>query len=176
MDMKEFEYRIYMIRKQLGILAVLLLFVGIVWYFTKPGGVMQPVADDTTKTLAAQIREGTAPMPVFSSSTQMKLEKSDGFQHLVSYTDGGFEPAHLTMKRGEVVRFTNNSSNDLWIAADGSNVEIYPRTMATCGSSDLDSCEPFTPQDFWEFSFEAAGEWRVVNNLNKERGATITVE
>lgn len=176
MEIKEFEYRIYMIRKQLGILAILLLFVGGVWYFTRPGGVMQQAGEDTEKTLAIQIREGTAPMPAFSSSTQMKLEKSDGFQHLVSYTDGGFEPAHLTMKRGEVVRFTNNSSNDLWIAPDGSNVQIYPKSGSACGSSALDSCEPFTPQDFWEFSFDVAGAWHVVNNLDKAKGASVTVE
>lgn len=176
MDIKEFEYRIYMIRKQLVILALLLGFVAVVWYFTKPGGVMLQSAQDSGKSLATQIREGTVPMPVFSSSTQMKLEKSDGFQHLVSYTDGGFEPAHLTMKRGEVVRFTNNSSSDLWIGPDGSNVQIYPKSGATCGSSALDSCEPFTPQDFWEFTFDAAGEWHVVNNLDKSKGAVIIVK
>ena len=127
-------------------------------------------------TVADMIREGKAPIPEYTEETAAKLAKSKGFSALVSYTDNGFEPKTVTIKKGEAIRFTNNSSHDVWIAAGGTNVQIYPRTEDVCGSSNLDSCEPFAPQDFWEFSFEVPGEWHVVNNLDKSRGGTVIVE
>jgi plastocyanin len=129
-----------------------------------------------TPTLGDTIRAGTAPVPVYSTSTALKLAHSHGFQALVSYTDQGFEPAEVAIKRGDTVRFTNNSSNNVWIAASGQHVQIYPRTSDTCGSSSLDSCAPFAPQDFWEFSFDTPGNWQVVNNLDKSRSAMVRVQ
>jgi plastocyanin len=168
------------IRTQLAILALLLACVLILYAFTK-GSVGEPrdiggVPEQQDRSLAQSIRKGTAPLPEFTDETKAKLERSKGFQYLVSYTDNGFEPSSLVMSRGESVRFTNNSSMNLWIAADGSGVQIYPRTKEVCGSSDLDSCKPFMPQDFWEFTFEKAGTWGIVNNLDKSKNGTIIVE
>ena len=103
-------------------------------------------------------------------------EKLTGTFTYVSYTDNGFEPANVTITQGQTVRFTNNSSHDVWIAADGINAQIYPRTREVCGSSDLDSCAPFAPQDFWEFTFNVKGEWHVVNNVDKTKGGVVIVK
>jgi hypothetical protein len=54
-------------------------------------------------------------------------------------------------------------------------VQIYPRTRDVCGSSDLDSCASFAPQDFWEFTFNVGGAWQVVNNLDKAKSGTVQV-
>ncbi len=177
MDVKEFEYRLYMVRRQLILLALLLAFVGIV-YLLSPGKMQSkmPALIPQQHTIADQIRTGKMDRPIFASSTEEKLKASHGFQHLVSYTDAGFEPVELVAKVGETVRFTNNSSNDTWIAADGTGAQIYPRTKSVCGSSDLDSCDPFAPQDFWEFTFSATGDWQVVNNLDKSKGMTVHVQ
>ena len=172
-DMQEFKYRLYLIRGQLSVLAILLLLVAVVYVVT--GRNASDSSQEETVPLAEQIRTGSAPIPAYTSSTQVKLENNKGFQALVSYAAGGFEPAKLTIKKGDTVRFTNNSSNNVWIAANGTNVQIYPRTRAVCGSSDLDSCEPFEPMDFWEFTFDVAGEWEVVNNLDKSKSGVIQV-
>lgn len=169
------------LRTQIGLLALLLACVFILYLFTKGGSRELGNASNTSQrqmesSLSESIREGKVPLPEFTDETKAKLDASKGFQHLVSYTDGGFEPRALAMSRGESVRFTNNSSMNLWIAADGSEVQIYPRTKEVCGSSDLDSCEPFMPQDFWEFTFENAGTWGIVNNLDKAKSGIIIVE
>ena len=165
------------LRTKLIVLALLLALILVIYAFSKAGGGMSAPAtkEQTDASLSEEIRKGVAPIPEFTEATQAKLAGSQGFQYLVSYTDDGFEPAVLTIMRGETVRFTNNSSDDLWIAADGSEVQIYPRTKEICGSSDLDSCEPFESRDFWEFTFENRGEWGVVNNLDKSKSGIVIV-
>ena len=127
-----------------------------------------------SQSLADSIRTGRAPIPSFATSTREKLAASHGFQYLISYTDQGFEPAQLALKLGETVRFTNNSSHDIWIAASGS--PLYPAVVNGCGSSELDSCSPFPPQDFWEFTFGVPGNWEVVNNLDKSQSGMVHVK
>lgn len=175
MDTQEFKYRLYLLRGPLAVLALLMLLAAMVYLFS-PHDVEVPQATTTDASLAEKIRTGEAPIPEMTEVTKVKLEKGPVFHALASYTDRGFEPSVLTIKRGETVRFTNNSSNDVWIAADGSAVQIYPRTKSVCGSSDLDSCEPFAPMDFWQFRFDIAGEWEVVNNLDKSMSGEVIVQ
>lgn len=114
--------------------------------------------------------------PPLTPAIIAQLKKSHGFQMLVSYTDRGFEPAITTIKVGNTVRFTNNSSHKLWIAAKGtSKNSIYPGT-SDCGESALDSCIPLNPGDFWEFTFTQSGTWTYQNNLDKNDTAIIHIQ
>ena len=161
------------LKSRIGVLIVLLLVVALVYVVAeKP----QPFIQHTPASLGEQIRTGNAGAPFFSSGVAERLQASGGFEHIIMYTDAGFEPAHLLVQRGETIRFSNISSNDVWIAASGERVQIYPRTREVCGSSDLDSCRPFPPQDFWEFTFERPGEWEVVNNLDKSKSGVVFVK
>jgi plastocyanin len=173
MDTSESAFHRYLARGELALLCIFILVIVIAYVFMPKEEARE--AARVAPSLAEEIRTGRASIPAFSSSTEAKLEKSAGFQHLISYTNRGFEPRSLAASRGETIRFTNNSSGKLWVAADGSEAEIYPRTRAGCGSSDLDSCEPIVPQDFWEFTFELPGTWHVVNNLDESKGVVITI-
>lgn len=175
MDFQEFKYELYNLRKPITVLLMLLAFVGIVGLFSGRAPVVMPVVEEQT-TLADEIRTGAAGIPPLSEATKAKLEKGPVFHALASYTDNGFEPSVIRIKSGETVRFTNNSSNDVWIASSGESVQLYPRTSQTCGSTDLDSCEPFSPMDFWQFRFDVSGEWEVVNNLDKSKSGKVIVE
>jgi plastocyanin len=111
-----------------------------------------------------------------SSEVLAQLEKSRGFEVLISYTDNGFEPSEATIRQGESVRFTNNSSYELWVAAEGADgAPLYPGT-SECGGSPLDSCKVLKPRDFWEFTFVASGSWLFKNNLDKEKSGVVRVE
>lgn len=103
-----------------------------------------------------------------------QLEHSKGFQAFVSYTDRGFEPSEVTIQQGETIRWTNNSSKDLWIASDGG--ALYPREANDCGSSGFDSCKALKPGDFWEFTFDTKGSWVYLNNLQKETTGVVHVK
>lgn len=127
-----------------------------------------PAADTTP---AAEV---VKPIPPYTEEIAAQLATSKGFQLLVSYTDNGFEPATGTIKKGETVRFTNNSSGDLWLAASGE--KLYPSVVNGCGSSALDTCKALKPQEFWEFTFAAAGTWGYHNNSDTGKVGTIRVQ
>ena len=165
------------LRGKLILLAFLFILSGLVSFLSGwrlPVPIFSPAKP--APTLGENIRNGTASIPTYSTSTKEKLAKSHGFQALISYTDQGFEPNEATIKKGDTVRFTNNASRDVWIASQGGEVQIYPRTKDGCGTSDLDSCLPFSPQDFWEFTFDTAGDWHVVNNLDKAKSGVVHVK
>ena len=104
------------------------------------------------------------------------LEKSRGFEVLISYEDNGFWPKEATIRRGESVRFFNASSQDVWIAAAGADTSpVYPGT-SECGASLFDSCKALQPRDFWEFTFEKEGVWNYQNNLEKRDTGIVRVE
>ena len=109
-----------------------------------------------------------------TASDTVAALQGDSFQLLVSYTDQGFEPRTATVKAGDTVRFTNNSTGQLWVAAGGD--QLYPAVQNGCGSSALDSCQAFGPGYDWEFTFTQPGTWEIQNNLNKSDVATIVVQ
>jgi plastocyanin len=136
-----------------------------------------PPEQKTSPSFADNLRQGIVKPPEYASTTRMKLEKSFGFQHLVSYTENGFEPTVITIKNGETVRFTNNSGEPLWIAAVESDESLlYPAVQNGCGSSALDSCSLIATQDFWEFTFTHSGSWKFTNILNRAEGGTVLVK
>ena len=155
--------------KSLLALLLLLLLAVLVWYgfsyYTGPAG----TAMNTASTSA-----NGAPPSAPSAEVLAQIAKSGGFQALVSYTNQGFEPRHLTLKAGDTVRFVNNSSGKLWVAASGA--DLYPSEPNGCGSSALDTCKNLNPGEFWEFTFAEKGQWNFVNNAKKGAQGTVTVE
>lgn len=159
------------IKRELRLLVLLLaiLFVAFVWYLVA-GAPRQNVPSSAQQTTSA-----TTPPP-YTPEIAAQLAKSHGFQMIVSYTDRGFEPPSTSIKAGETVRFTNNSSHTLWIAAVGTEGHsIYPGT-SDCGATAFDTCRALKPLEFWEFTFTQSGTWGYQNNLNKNDTATIRVK
>ncbi len=118
----------------------------------------------------------TPPPPAFTEETQKKLEMFGRFDALISYTDGGFAPPSITISSGQTLRFTNNSSSAIWIAAGDTPESRYPGGDSGCSSSKLDSCGPIATQDFWQFTFTEPGTWKVVNNVDKSKELIVVVQ
>jgi plastocyanin len=115
-----------------------------------------------------------APRPAPSAAVLTQLATAPAFQYLVSYTGNGFAPRTVSIKNGETIRFTNNSSADLWIIATGT--PLYPSIQNGCGSSAFDSCQPVSPGGFWELTFNAKGTWKYNNTLKQSDAATVVVK
>jgi plastocyanin len=116
------------------------------------------------------------PQPAPSTSDTIAAQSADTFQLVISYVNSGFEPATSTVQVGDTVRFTNNSTGQLWVAsAPPASGEQYPGN-SLCGTSALDSCGALPPGQFWEFTFTQPGTWEVVNNFDKSETASITVQ
>ncbi len=145
-------------------LIVLLIVISAIAQFG--GGV--PTAPASS---APQVKSPPPP-PTTAESSQA----AQTFQSLVSYTDRGFEPTSATVQAGDTVRFTNNSSRQLWVAASGTDGSLVYPGNSSCGGSAFDSCVILQPGEFWNFTFTQGGTWGYQNNLNKTDEGNIIVE
>lgn len=152
-------------------LIMLVGFISAVWLVI-PQYVQAPASQESTETI--QHPAGFIPPP--SAEVLAQLERSRGFQALISYTDNGFEPSSTTLKKGEAVRFTNNSNEALWVGEiTRTNTKDNPN-IATCGETDFNSCKAMKPGEFWEYSFYTAGEFSYMNNALPSHGGSVVVE
>jgi plastocyanin len=125
--------------------------------------------------IGSAVQDHVDPPPAPSDFSAAVLKESTGFSALVSYTDDGFAPQRVSIKKGETVRFTNNSRGALlWVAGTSTDAS-YPGT-SECGGSTFDMCETMASGDFWEFTFDKAGEWHYRNNSDPSRDGVIVVQ
>jgi plastocyanin len=108
-----------------------------------------------------------------SAAVIKQLQQSHGFQAFVSYTNGSFQPATTTIKVGQTIRFTNNSTHDIWVGQiTAKNTPANPNTQ-TCDVP-FNSCHALHPGDFAEFTFPATGTFYFMDDLSTAtRGAVI---
>jgi len=154
-----------------GIALIVLFAVGIFLFY----GWSEEHFADMDSSMSRQQNPGT--LPPFTDAVKRQLAASHGFQYLVSYTDRGFEPAALVVKKGETVRFINNSDELLWVAATGTSGAVYPKgDSAPCGQSAFDSCAAIKRGEFWEFTFNDSGTWSYQNNTDTKMTGTVIVQ
>ncbi|MEZ4104287.1 MAG: hypothetical protein R3B60_03295 [Candidatus Paceibacterota bacterium] len=90
-----------------------------------------------------------------------------GTMEFISYTDSGFEPKNLSITRGTMVHFVNESSIDMWVASDD-----HP------AHTDLPTFDQFKgskPGEQYVYIFDQAGEWKYHDHLTPTTIGTITV-
>ncbi len=79
----------------------------------------------------------------------------------ISYSNTGFSPKTLTIKKGDSVRFVNNSDIDLWIDSD---------------TSLLDSNRPLISGEMFSYTFSTSGNWDFFNKSKTSSTGTIQVK
>ena len=85
----------------------------------------------------------------------------------VIYTDDGYLPNEVSIKRGDIVEFRNESDTFFWPASDIHPTHtIYPA---------FDPLRPIESGNSWSFRFEEAGTWRFHDHIQSHRVGTITV-
>jgi plastocyanin len=103
-------------------------------------------------------------------------------ENLVTYTDSGYSPSTITIKKGETVNFKNQSSLSMWPASamhpthrvySGTSLDEHcPDTTGTA----FDACKGFLPGQSWSFTFNKTGTWKYHDHLNPSSTGTIVVE
>lgn len=97
-------------------------------------------------------------------------------EKVVTYTDSGYSPNILTVKKGETITFKNQSLQSMWTAsAVHPTHRLYP-TTGGCSGSTFDTCQGVQPGNSWSFTFDIAGTWKYHNHLDPGKTGTITVE
>lgn len=155
-----------------GIVLIGLLVLGslAVYFAGSSGGFLSdPVSEGSF--IAANAPR--APKP----PSRIIAQPARGFQALVSYTGEAFEPMHVTIARGDTVRFFNDSLRPLWIAAGSAKGDLlYPGFSRRCGASSFDSCGVIEPGSYWEFTFKRTGSWTYKNNAVTSATGVINVQ
>lgn len=154
-----------MSKSTLAILVIIVvLVVAGIYYFARSNGssgngnIYSAPADNTSNAPAAP----NANMPAT--------------QNVVSYTDNGFSPKTLTIKKGETVVFKDAASDDVRIASNPHPLHNGYPTTGGCVASTFDSCQNITPGSSWSFTFDLVGSWGYHNHLNPTEGGMIIVQ
>lgn len=102
----------------------------------------------------------------------------------VTYSDSGFSPASIRVKKGDSVVFRNASREPARPAsAMHPTHEAYPgSSIGKCGGPDetagllFDACRAVNPGASWTFRFNEVGAWNYHDHLNSSRRGTVIVE
>jgi len=161
------------VKRILGLCGIILALLLCAYVLSGIRAALIPVTPAT-----ANSAKTTTPPP-FTPAVQAQLAASKGFQVLVSYTDRGFESPDVTIHKGDTIRFTNNSSEDLWVASAGipGTTNTYPAGAGSqCGQSAFDSCNVIGRGEFWEFTFDVVGTWGYQNNRDTKMTGVVHVK
>ena len=121
------------------------------------------IATTTTTTTTTTLLQ-TTPIATSTPATKPATNYSD---LTVTFTDKGFSPTTLTIKKGQTVTFVNNSSDKMMVASNPfPSSSDYPafkeQTGAAVGAS-------------WSFTFDKTGVWFYHNHYHPAQGAKIIV-
>ena len=96
---------------------------------------------------------------------------------VITFTDNGFVPSTVTVKKGQTVRWANNSGAKVWPAsAVHPSHAVYPQKSASdCLGSSFDACRGLAQGESWDFTFNYVGEWKFHNHLNASQWGAVTV-
>ncbi len=86
----------------------------------------------------------------------------------VSYTDSGFNPSSVSIKRGETVKFRNDSSGGMQVASN-----VHPVHSDYSG---FDAGRAYGQGETYSFTFDRTGSWNYHNHVNAGRGGQVVVE
>ena len=116
------------------------------------------------------------------SPTSTPLPTVLGSKVTVTYSDSGYGPATVTVKKGDTVVFDNKGSKMMWTAsAVNPTHKAYPDSdIAKCETPSqagiFDACRGYGPGELWEFKFNEQGTWKYHNHLQPSHIGTIIVE
>ena len=97
-------------------------------------------------------------------------------EYKVTYSDSGFSPATVNIKRGDTITFVDRSVQDMWPASNPHPVhDAYP-VKGGCKASTFDACQGIHPGGSWSFVFTAAGTWGYHNHLNPSHQGSIVIQ
>lgn len=94
---------------------------------------------------------------IFMESIYFLTSSGEVSKHIVELTEEGFEPAEISIKKGDEVEFKTLKGKPFWPASDlHPTHEIYP---------EFDPQAPIEADGSWIFKFNKVGEWKYHDHL-----------
>lgn len=81
----------------------------------------------------------------------------------ISYSNNGFYPREMFIKKGDTVRFTNNSDLELWVSSEQN-------------ASQIDSSQSVMSGEVFMYTFKTTGTWKYFNKMDMASSGTIKVK
>jgi plastocyanin len=82
-------------------------------------------------------------------------------------TNDGYEPSEVTIKKGDIILWTNESDEYHWPASDLHPTHgVYP---------EFDPLTPLAPAEDWKFQFNQVGDWKFHDHIRANKLGTVTV-
>jgi|SRR3989338_1115347 len=92
----------------------------------------------------------------------------EGQTHEVILTENGFNPQEITIKPGDLIKFSTTLSETFWPASDLHPTHgIYP---------EFDPQEPIDPDNSWTVQFLKTGKWKYHDHLQPMFRGIIIVQ
>lgn len=137
----------------------------------------EPLSQTVPSTPTAPVYATPASTPKPAYATPATVPST--YAALISFTDTGFEPREVTIKKGQKVRFINNSTKyGMWVAAQfhPTHTNYLGRTPSqNCLGSDFDQCESAKQGEYWDFKFDYVGSWDFHNHVRAIEDGTVNV-
>jgi|SRR3989344_7547850 len=124
----------------------------------------------TTETVSPTSKAGldNSDTTADSNASGESMEKGGGQERkVVTYTDTGFAPQVLTLKKGTTVTFVNESSRGMWVAS-----AVHPTHQLLPGFDQLSTAGKGAT---YEYVFMKVGTWKYHNHVNPTDTASVVV-
>lgn len=108
-------------------------------------------------------------VPVTMTEVDMPGMNMPGMKAMVKirYTDNGFVPDKIEVKKDDMVEFVNESSKDMWVASMPHPQHIDLPTF--------DQYRAYKKGAIYRYVFEKKGKWEFHDHLNPSFGGIVTV-
>jgi len=139
--------------------------IGLPIWFPRPGSKIA-----ATPTPGLGLDRGSSPLGVVTPTlTSGESEGKGGVSErtVVTFTNSGFAPSPVTVKKGTMVAFVNDSNSSMWVASD-------PHPSHT-GLPGLDQLKSVGKGGSYEYQFTKAGTWGYHNHAKPEQKGTVVV-
>lgn len=134
-------------------------------------------AEATTTTASVPVPPPTTPARTTPPTTKTTPAPSKASLPTITYSGNDFLPRKLTVVQGSTVRFYNNSDHDMWVASDIHPLHsAYPeKSKNDCAGSTFDMCRYVSKGQYWDFTFNKAGQWKYHNEDRPVDGGEVVV-
>lgn len=159
------------------VIAVIVVVAALGWFAFAAMPASAPTLSETEQT-ADTAAEGAATSPAAGG------DADESATIIVSYSDAGFYPKEVNVRLGDTVRFVNQSTHDMWVAADEHPTHTeYDGTSTrehcaggTATNGTFDQCSKAANGASYEYTFMKAGTHEYHNHSSAADTGTVTVQ
>ena len=157
-------------RKIIILFVVAIIAVGGYLFFNR-GEVRTPEGDTETTSLGV-------PAPGFEGVTEM-IVSTGATEYTIRYNGSGFSPSSITIAKGDIVTFVNESNKNMWVAS-----AIHPSHKVYGGTTLNEHCfggasnpafDQCSTGNSYSFTFDKTGKWGYHNHVRAGGIGTIVV-